>query len=148
MVLDNRPTTLAIKNLPEGLKSEEAIRNHFKPFAEISSLSVGNTAAVVTFTNRRFAENVTLKKKKNYFLSFTETKFFCLFIFKALKHGKIFNGVPLDLTWQSLSNNSSSTEEKSDKNTNEEEVVEEIYQASEELYPYEEEEEEERSWKR
>lgn len=49
---------IALKNLPEELKTEDALRNHFKPYGGISSLSIGSTAAVVTFANRRIAENV------------------------------------------------------------------------------------------
>ena len=42
--LDNRPTTLSITNLPLELKSEEALKNHFKVifFENISLFQIFN----------------------------------------------------------------------------------------------------------
>jgi len=129
MVLDNRPTTIRIENLPDDLRDEDLLQTHFKIFGTITSFSLEDANALIQFASRRAAE-------------------------LAITRGKTIKNQVLTISWHDTQKSTESTNKPAENQSTSEEVVEEIYQPGgedeeeyDDYYEGEEEGEEERSWK-
>eukprot|EP01027_Heterolobosea_sp_BB2_P005253 GEZU01008053.1.p1 GENE.GEZU01008053.1~~GEZU01008053.1.p1 ORF type:complete len:290 (-),score=68.20 GEZU01008053.1:58-927(-) len=68
MRIDNRTTVVLVKDIPESARSEQALRDHFKVFGEVTNVTMdsksNNQNAYVKFADRKTAEIAMVKGRQ------------------------------------------------------------------------------------